>query len=414
MSRTPRENLLPGLSDPRWSPWSPREALRPVFSRGEADGQATLAIDAGAEFRRYGAWQCDPIGVAGGEGYSFDVEYRPTDVADEGVSIHVLLSWIGGDGRMLTREYADRVLALADGWRRACLTTEASSGAAYLRVELALRWTAGGSVLWRRPWLSTAERVPHRKIRVATTFLQQRYNRAENLEAVSAILDRAGVAGCDIVVLSETFVDRGSPSPEPVPGELTGMVSGKAAAHGMYVVFAMNEADGECRYNSAVLIDRKGGIVGAYRKTHLPLVEAEAGVTPGSLYPVFQTDFGTVGMLVCWDHWFPETARMLRAAGAEIILVSTIGDAPLQSAARAADNGIPVVVAGADGEAPSRVVDADGLVIGEVTSQRDDVCIREIDLDQKRLRHWFSVGDADGEPRSILLKERRTDTYRGD
>ncbi len=70
------------------------------------------------------------------------------------------------------------------------------------------------------------------------------------------------------------------------------------------------------------------------------------------------------------------------------------------------------MVAGADGETPSRVIDPDGVVIGELGNRRDDVCVREIDLDEKRLRHWFSVGDADGEPRSILLKERRTDTYR--
>jgi predicted amidohydrolase len=110
-------------------------------------------------------------------------------------------------------------------------------------------------------------------------------------------------------------------------------------------------------------------------------------VTPGSDYPVFETDFGTVGMLICWDHWFPETARILRAGGAEIILITTMGDAPLQSMARAADNAIPVVVAGADGKVPSRIIDADGSIIGEIASDGDDVCVREIDLDRKWLHH---------------------------
>jgi predicted amidohydrolase len=169
--------------------------------------------------------------------------------------------------------------------------------------------------------------------------------------------------------------------------------------------------DGERYYNTAVLFDRRGAIVGRYRKTHLPLAEAESGVTPGSDYPVFETDFGTVGILICWDHWFPETARILRTRGAEIILISTIGDAPLQSMARAADNAIPVVVAGADGKTPSRIIDAEGSIIGEIASDGDDVCVREIDLDQRRLRHWLSVGTADGDPHNLLLKERRTDTY---
>ncbi len=51
-----------------------------------------------------------------------------------------------------------------------------------------------------------------------------------------------------------------------------------------------------------MLLDRAGAIAGRYRKTHLPLVEAEAGVTPGSAYPVFKTDFGMIGLLVCWDQ----------------------------------------------------------------------------------------------------------------
>jgi predicted amidohydrolase len=405
------ENLIPGFRSGGWEAWSPREALRPAFSIEEADGRCLAKISSRGGFHHYGSWKCLVHGVVGGRTYSFDVEYRSPAVEDEAVSVYALLSWVGREGRMLIREYATRLLGLGGGWRRVFLTTEAPQEASSVIIALTLRWSASGEVTWRAPWLSETDRVPHRRIRVATTYLRQRNDRRRNLEALLSILDRAGREGSDLVVTSETFVDRSCFAPEPIPGDLTRAVAAKAAEHRAYVVLSMNERSGEQYHNTAVLFDRTGGVVGTYRKTHLPLIEAEAGITPGSSYPVFETDFGTVGMLICYDHWFPETARILRVKGAEMILVSTIGDAPLQSLARAADNALPVVVAGADGPAPSRIIDVDGKILGEIPTGDDGVCVREIDLDERRLQRWLSVGDADGDPRNLFVKERRTDTY---
>ena len=76
------------------------------------------------------------------------------------------------------------------------------------------------------------------------------------------------------------------------------------------------EREGTAIYNTAVLIDRDGLLVGKYRKVNLPYDEFEDGITPGSDYPVFQTDFGKVGMMICWDSQFPDAARALAGGAA--------------------------------------------------------------------------------------------------
>ena len=72
------------------------------------------------------------------------------------------------------------------------------------------------------------------------------------------------------------------------------------------------EADGKTRI-------RDGKLAGAYRKTHLHWPEYRDGVTPGDEYPVFETDFGTIGLMICYDSWWPESARVLALRGAHIV-----------------------------------------------------------------------------------------------
>jgi len=91
----------------------------------------------------------------------------------------------------------------------------------------------------------------------------------------------------------------------------------------MYVAGCLLENDKGKYYNTVALIDRKGKVVGKYHKTHLPDGE-EKTVSAGNDLPVFKTDFGTVGMLVCYDLNFPETSLTLALKGAELILWPTM------------------------------------------------------------------------------------------
>jgi predicted amidohydrolase len=226
------------------------------------------------------------------------------------------------------------------------------------------------------------------------------------------IVERAGKAGADIVCLTETYYNCFIDLPlvemcQQIPGEITGIISEKASLYGLYVIFSMYEKDGESIYNTAVLIGRKGELVGKYRKIHIPLYEGETGVTPGKEVGIFDTDFGRLGIMVCWDQVFPEVARKLSLMGAEIIFLPTLGDEPLQQRARAKDNGLHLVVAGMNGPEASRIITPKGEVAGTVKDGKEGVYITEIDLDQKYYTYWLSVGACNGEHKSLFKKERR-------
>jgi predicted amidohydrolase len=78
---------------------------------------------------------------------------------------------------------------------------------------------------------------------------------------------------------------------------------------------------------------------GKYRKVCLPSEEIDGGITPGKDYPVFDTDFGRVGMMICWDRSYPEVARRLAAQGAEVLLMPIWGGQELLARSRTQENG---------------------------------------------------------------------------
>jgi predicted amidohydrolase len=181
----------------------------------------------------------------------------------------------------------------------------------------------------------------------------------------------------------------------------------------MWIAMTLHEAADDTTHVTCVLVDREGRIAGRYRKTHLPLAEGEEGMTPGSEYPVFDTDFGRVGLLVCWDNWFPEPPRILRLKGAEIILVPFAGDGAIRhydaiTRARALDNGIYLVTSSALPPSPSRIVNPEGEVIAETSG---GIATATIDLNREFRLLWLSVGPSEGEARSLYVKERRPELY---
>jgi predicted amidohydrolase len=166
------------------------------------------------------------------------------------------------------------------------------------------------------------------------------------------------------------------------------------------VVAGLYERSGKVIYNTAVLLGRKGELVGAYRKTHLPREEWEQGITPGSLYPVFTTDFGTVGLMICWDLQFPEPARALAAQGADLILLPIWGGSEVLARARAIENCVFLVSSSYDMK--SFVVNPAGQVLAEATSERP-VVTAPLRLDRPILQPWL------GDMKTRTWKERRAD-----
>src|SRR5437763_13031690 len=85
---------------------------------------------------------------------------------------------------------------------------------------------------------------------------------------------------------------------ETVPGPSTDAMAVLARGYSTYVAFGMLERDGAILYNTAVLLDRTGAIIGKYHKIQLPLAEVSGGISPGTDVPIFQTDFGKVALLI--------------------------------------------------------------------------------------------------------------------
>lgn len=198
-----------------------------------------------------------------------------------------------------------------------------------------------------------------------------------------------------------------------------------AREHQVYIVGCLAEADGHRLFDTAVLVGPEG-FVGKYRKTHL-WNEEKLFFTPGDLgFPVFDTRIGRIGLLICWDIWFPETARIVSQLGADIICIPTgwvwtpppLYDASntcmaayLTMAAAHANN---VFIATADRIGTERgsgfmgnslIAGTDGWPIGRIAGPSEDTILyADIDLVQARSAPiWNQLND--------LHRDRRTDLY---
>jgi len=401
-----------------WQFWSPRPDLQPRANVAKDVDGAALQL-AAADFTSFGKWIAKDIPVSAGHFYRFEVLYMPTSMVNERGSVGVMLSWYAPDGQPVQRDYVDEISSAQQGWRRAARTLRVPEKATNVTIELWLRWTANGSVRFRNPSLMETSEPPPREVKVVTTTIPVQWNTTieANLKVMADVLDQAGREKPDAILLTEFFPERGVQGTahdrsEPIPGPATEVLARKAREYNSYVIAGMLELDSGKTYDTAVLIDRQGRIAGKYRKTHLPLAEVEDGETPGNEYPVFDTDFGRIGILICWDLIFPETFRIMRLEGAEIVFLPVAGDPGARhwdtvTRARALDNGIYLVASVGHGAA-SRIVDPDGEVVAEAT---DGLATAELDLARESRLWWLSVGPADGELKSLVIQERRPDTY---
>ena len=153
----------------------------------------------------------------------------------------------------------------------------------------------------------------------------------EDLAKIEKIVDEEGAKGTDIIVLPETW--RGQSQPETLEGETITALSKLAKKHNTYILSPIDRTDGKFRYNSAVLIDREGKIVFVYDKVYPYWSEFDLNppVDPGIIgAPVFETDFGKIGMAICFDANFPEVWQSLKENGAEVVFWPSAYSAGLQ------------------------------------------------------------------------------------
>ena len=160
---------------------------------------------------------------------------------------------------------------------------------------------------------------------------------AANLDKAVSAIHKAAAAGAQIICLPELFrspyfCQHQDPAlfdlAEPIPGPSTERLATAAKEAGAVVVGSLFERRAPGLYhNTAVVFDADGALLGLYRKMHIPddpLYFEKYYFTPGDIgFRAFDTRFGRIGVLVCWDQWFPEGARLTALHGAEVLLYPT-------------------------------------------------------------------------------------------
>lgn len=180
---------------------------------------------------------------------------------------------------------------------------------------------------------------------------------------------------------------------EPIPGPSSRKLGELAKKYNLYIVAGLIERDGPKIQPTAVLMGPDGSLVGKFHKATLTTDEIDSGETPGTEYPVFQTRFGKVGMMICYDGMFPDVARRLSENGAEIIAWPVYGSPLKQAVARAMDNQVYLVSSTYTEDrdwVTSAVFDREGEIIAQAI-QPASVAVAEVDLNQPT--YWISVGN---------------------
>jgi beta-ureidopropionase len=191
-----------------------------------------------------------------------------------------------------------------------------ASGAGYLAVGDA------SSVLLQRNGSGSPlnEAVSPRNVRVMSI---SRSGLESEKDIVERMIDRIKIMSLykpDIICLPEVFNGVPAKDGEQVPGPVTMRMASVAREYGSYIICPIHTRKNGRAYNSAILIDRKGNVTGQYDKIHPVSVECVNGVTPGSSPPpVFKTDFGIIGMQICFDCNWTEEWKSLKEQGAEIV-----------------------------------------------------------------------------------------------
>ena len=260
----------------------------------------------------------------------------------------------------------------------------------------------------------------------------------ENMQKTLAGIRSAAQKGAQVVVLQELFrslyfcdvEDHDNfQLAEAIPGPTTSLLGDLAKELGIVLVASLFEKRAEGLYhNTTAVLDADGSYLGKYRKMHIP---DDPGYfekfyfTPGDLgYKVFSTRYGKIGVLICWDQWYPEAARITALMGADFLVYPTaIGWAKSQDAAtkkeqygawqtiqrsHAVANGIPVISVnrtGVEGEMQfwggSFVANPFGRVLYQAPHLEEEIHVEVLDLSASdRYRtHW------------PFLRDRRIDSY---
>ena len=426
---------------PGWKAAAPREEIRPRFAfepAGGVDGSGRLIIETDGREGLHGFWT-RPFPVEGGKHYRFRVLRKATGLSVPRRNAVVRLLWQNAAGKpVLTEEplvrgvlpgftpraepeYPGDIVERSDGWTEVAAHYRAPPQATQAVVELHLQWASHARIEWSGVSLAEAAPPPTRLVRLAGVHYRPQGGKSplENCREFAPLIADAARQRADLVVLPETLTFYGlkrsyADCAEPVPGPSTEYFGTLARQHNLYIVAGLLEREGALVYNVAALIGPDGNFIGKYRKVALPRGEVEGGIQPGHEYPVFETRFGKLGMMVCYDGFFPEVARQLSARGAEVIAFPVWGCNPLLASARAVENHVFLVSSTYEDVSRNWMLTAVYDRAGRPIAQAEKwgtVIVAEVDLNQRTL--WPSLGDFRAElPRNRPVWENELPGHR--
>jgi predicted amidohydrolase len=265
-------------------------------------------------------------------------------------------------------------------------------------------------------------------MRVAVAQMEPKLGERErNLESCVARLEEAAAAGAELLVLPECAipgymfdsVDEAMPFAEEIPGPSTEALATACRDLDVHVVCGLLERDGDLLRNAAVLVG-PDGLVGKYRKTHLPFLGVDRFVAPGDELNVYETPLGRIGVEICYDLRFPEVTRTLALRGADIVAhptnfpVAARIQTELITVARAAENRIFLLTANRVGKERwaefcgwSQIVDPFGKRLAEAGETEEALLVAEIDIEQARDKNYVIPGEYE----LYLFRDRRPELY---
>ena len=203
------------------------------------------------------------------------------------------------------------------------------------------------------------------------------------------------------------------------PGPSTEAFERECRRLGVHAICGLIERDGDTLYNAAILVGPEG-LIGSYRKTHLPFLGVDRFVTPGDELKVFDTALGRIGLIICYDLRFPEVTRTLALHGADIVALPT--NFPMAAKVqtevitlgRAAENRVYLLCANRVGKERtgefcgwSQIVDPFGKRLAEAGETEEALLVAEVDVEKARDKDYVVPGEYE----LYLFGHRRPELY---
>jgi predicted amidohydrolase len=341
-----------------WSVVAGNPALKPTFKLvGGQDEKRELMAQGNGRRECYGYIR-HPLRLAGGKTYRMRVQFRFANLDDVNRSlVHGIFTDKFNNGIFEYRKEGDLII----GEGRFTGPPQNQDG----EVRLYFRYSARGQVWWEQVSLEECAPIAPRPVKLAVSW------GAGDLKFWERWLDAAGSRGADLALMPEMFNGIEDPmKAEAEDGPSRKLMAEKARQWKMHVSGTTYVWRGDLVFNTAPLFDRQGKLLGVYDKNMVYDPELDWGATPGEGFPVFDTDLGRVGIIICYDSWFPKTVELLALKGAELVLFPNAGYYTELIHARSADNCVFMAVSSTSN--PAGVWDSAGHQAGE--EREDPTC----------------------------------------